>query len=140
MPRPNDVGVGVCVLIENDKGEILLMKRKGAHSAGCWALPGGWIDRTDTRIEEAIGRELGEEVNLTMVGLPTLLEATTEDHEDLNCRTVTLYYQVTNFLGVPKIMEPEKCSEIGWFSHRRLPSPLFPGLRGVLDRTNQISW
>lgn len=128
MSRPTDVGVGLCVLIFNKKGEVLLMKRKGAHRAEHWAGPGGWIDRGDATLTKAASREVGEELNLTLVGKPRFVVATTEDQPELNCRTVTLYYSSNSFLGTPMIMEPEKCSEFGWFPPHKLPSPLFPGL------------
>lgn len=128
MPRPDNVGVGLCVLIFNEKGEVLLLKRQGAHRTGHWAGPGGWIDREDKTLSGAALREVSEELNLTLVGMPRFVVATTEDQPELDCRTVTLYYSSSCFLGTPKIMEPEKCSEIGWFPTNKLPSPLFPGL------------
>lgn len=132
MTRPNDVGIGVCIIVRNTRGEVLLMKRAGAHAAGCWAGPGGWIDRSDKTLADVVRRELQEEVGLTLTKKPTSICATTEDHEDLNCRTVTLYYLVDRWTGEPKILEPNKCSEIGWFSFHHLPQPLFPGLEAVL--------
>jgi len=49
--------VGSNGLCFNDKGELLLEKRKDDHS---WCLPGGWVDATDTPEESCI-RELKEE-------------------------------------------------------------------------------
>lgn len=134
MPRPNDVGVGICVIVRNIRGQVLLMKRAGAHAAGCWAGPGGWVDRSDEDLEDAVRRELQEEVGLELTNEPALFCATTEDQQDLECRTVTLYYLVDWWLGEPRILEPNKCSELGWFSLRELPQPLFPGLEDVLTR------
>jgi ADP-ribose pyrophosphatase YjhB (NUDIX family) len=48
MSRPNNVGVGVAMLVVNTTDEtVLLLKRKGAHAEGTWACPGGWIDFED---------------------------------------------------------------------------------------------
>ena len=129
MPRPNDVGVGVAALILRNK-KVLLLKRKGAHAAGKWAVPGGWIDREDGSVPGVVEREVLEEVDL-LVNTSKLYTVTTEDHKDLDCRTVTIYYR-TWTSGETRIMEPEKCSEVGWFGWDELPDELFPGLYKVL--------
>ena len=50
------------VIIENEKGEILLQKRK---DNGCWAIIGGAMELGET-IEETIRREAKEESNLNL--------------------------------------------------------------------------
>src|SRR5687768_16515681 len=94
MPKPDNVGVGVAIAVINSKGRsILLLKRKGAHAAGTWACPGGWIDDTDESPEFTCVRELLEELNLvTLIGELKLLTAVSAWHEDLGQRTVTIYY------------------------------------------------
>ena len=51
-------------------------------------------------------------------------------------RTVTLYHVAlhSEWRGVPKVMEPEKNAGWKWFSMDNLPSPLFPGLGGAIER------
>ena len=53
---------GCGVIIENDKGEILLQKRK---DNGKWAILGGAMEMGET-YEEAIRREVKEEASLTL--------------------------------------------------------------------------
>ena len=36
--------VGVGVMIQNEKGEVLLGLRQGSHGAGEWSFPGGHLD------------------------------------------------------------------------------------------------
>ncbi len=129
MPRPNDVGVGTAIVILNDQLQILLGKRKGAHQAGVWACPGGWLDRSDKRTEEAVIREALEETGL-IIGDVGGFMWTTEDHPDF--RTVTLYHITDDFQGEPKVMEPEKCEEWRWFDLDQLPDSLFPGMQDVI--------
>lgn len=64
------IGVGCGVLIENDKGQVLLQKRS---DTGEWCVPGGALDVGETYIQAA-KREIKEEVridvdNLRLFGL-----------------------------------------------------------------------
>lgn len=50
------------VIIENNKGEILLVKRKFEPQKGNWDLPGGFI-QPDEDLIHSIKREIKEELN-----------------------------------------------------------------------------
>ena len=134
MPRPNDVGVGTAVLIFDKQRRVLLGKRKGAHRAGYWSAPGGWLDRPDESTVKAVVREAYEETGLVLRSA-IQFDWTTEDHPELECRTVTLYHVAWphHYSGEPRVMEPNKCEEWGWFQLDELPSPLFPGLYDALE-------
>lgn len=56
------LSVGVCAIIENDKGEILLEKR---HDNGMYCLPGGAIELNET-VSDALKREIYEETGITL--------------------------------------------------------------------------
>lgn len=140
MPKPNNVGVGTAILIFNQAGEILLLKRKGSHRAGHWSVPGGWIDLEDAHTGLAVAREAFEETGLKVT---TVLEHghTSELHEEIQVRTITLYFHALEWEGTPTIREPEKCEEMGWFSPDTLPEPLFPGLREKIEEAFDFeSW
>jgi len=51
--------------IRNNQLSVLLIERGGHPFKGCWALPGGFIDTSET-LDEAAARELKEETNLTI--------------------------------------------------------------------------
>ncbi len=57
--------VGCGVLIENEKGEVLLQKRS---DTGEWCVPGGALEPGETYIEAAT-RELSEEVGIKVSDL-----------------------------------------------------------------------
>ncbi len=57
--------VGCGVLIENDKGQVLLQKRS---DTGDWCVPGGALEPGETYIEAAT-RELREEVGIEVSDL-----------------------------------------------------------------------
>lgn len=50
-------------IIENEKGEILLVKRKFPPQKGYWDWPGGFLDAGES-LEESIKREIKEELGV----------------------------------------------------------------------------
>lgn len=50
-------------ILENEKGEILLVKRKLEPKKGYWDSPGGFVDLEES-VEEGMVRELKEELGL----------------------------------------------------------------------------
>ena len=55
--------VGASVIVEDEKGRVLLQKRTDNH---CWGYPGGSTE-LDERVEDAAARELREETGLPVV-------------------------------------------------------------------------
>lgn len=140
MPKPDDVGVGTAMIVLDEDGRVLLGKRQGAHRAGHWCCPGGWLDRPDQATDEAAIRETMEEAGITVHQADPHIW-TTEDHPELGVRTVTLYH-ITRFgewEGEATRMEPEKCLEWRWCSRQDLPRPLFPGVEEALSRLPELN-
>lgn len=67
-PRPA-VTVDIVLFHRSNRGaRVLLIKRKREPFKGCWAFPGGFIDK-DESLEEAAARELHEETGLDGIEL-----------------------------------------------------------------------
>ena len=66
----------------NEKGSILLLKRRKEPYAGFWGLPGGSIEFGE-KLEEAIVREIKEETNIDVefIGLKGLVQETLYEEE-----------------------------------------------------------
>lgn len=58
----------VVAIIENKKGELLLTRRKFDPKKGTLDLPGGFVDLGE-KAEDAVGREVKEELNLEVGGM-----------------------------------------------------------------------
>lgn len=123
------IGVGTAVLLEKD-GKILLLKRKGAHGEGSWCMPGGSIDVGES-FRKAAEREVKEET-----GMDVKYEKIISVSNDImyGAHWITLGAKaIFNKKQQPKLMEPEKCSEIGWFSLNKLPNPMFHATQMVIN-------
>jgi len=113
------IGINVFV-VKND--QLLLGKRKNAHGAGTWGLPGGHLESGEG-MKEAAARELMEE---------TGLQAQSFDFSSLvNDRSGGGHYLQVGFVakdvsGDVTLKEPDRCEAWQWFALDHLPSDLFP--------------
>lgn len=110
------IGVGMGACIFNADNKILLTKRgkKAKNERGKWEIPGGSLEFSET-FDQGLKREIKEELNIE-IEVTELLQLC--DHiipdEKQHWVSPTFICKIKN--GSPKIMEPEKCDEIGWFS------------------------
>jgi 8-oxo-dGTP diphosphatase len=119
------IGVSAGALIINDIGQIFLSKRsnKCQNEKGHWETPGGSVNFGET-LADATKREIFEEYGAEV---ELLEQFPAEDHLIPKEKQ---HWVATTFLAkfkkgqTPKIMEPEKCDGIGWFSLDNLPKPL----------------
>lgn len=108
------IGVGVGAAIFDQKGRLFITKRgkKAKNERGKWEIPGGSVEFGETFIE-AIKREVREELGIDIEVIEFLC---IHDHlipeEKQHWVAPTYICKITK--GNPKILEPEKCAEIGW--------------------------
>lgn len=118
------IGVGVGAIVFNAEGHVLLARRgAGAkNEKGYWEFPGGEVEFGETLID-AIHRELREEYSIEVRVIETLGtfdHILKEDHE--HWVSITYIARLSN--GIAKIIEPAKCTSIGWYPLTALPNPL----------------
>lgn len=119
------IGVSAGAFIVNDKREVLLCKRsmKARNEKGKWEAPGGQVHFGETR-EQAVKREIKEELGVD-IEIVRILHTTDEILEkDKQHWLPTTFLAKIKRGQTPKILEPEKCDQIGWFSINKLPSPI----------------
>ena len=110
-------------------GKLLLGRRGGGHGRGTWSMPGGKIEFGES-FEEAAKREVLEETGI-ILRAARIICVNSDRSETRHSITVGLVAE--EFVGEPKTIAPEEIDEWGWFPLDRLPEPLFPPCRNVLD-------
>jgi len=118
------IGVGVGALIVNPKGRVFLAKRgiKAKNERGLWEFPGGSVEFGET-LSQSLTREMQEEYGIT-IRVIQLLDVVDHILPDEGQHWVSPSFICEIESGEPTILEPEKCSEIGWFDPFDMPSDL----------------
>lgn len=121
------VGVGI-IIIRGDK--VLLGKRIGSHGAETWNFPGGHLEFGES-IADCAGREVLEETGLKVSNF-SYGPYTNDIFEKENKHYITVFVIGKCEKGQPKVMEPNKCEQWGWFKWHELPKPLFLPIQNLL--------
>lgn len=121
MKRPN---VGIGIIIQNKKGEILVGKRKGSHSP-YYSIPGGHLEMGET-FEACIKKEVMEETGMTIFN-PKVLCVTNnlQTYKENGIHHVSVNMFTTEYKGEPQTIEPQKCEGWEWVNPKELPQPHF---------------
>ena len=109
------IGVGVGVVMLNHEGKIFLSKRgkKARNEPGTWEFPGGSIEFGET-MAQALKREIKEEFGVIIKPLKPLLPINHIIPSEKQ-HWIAIPYISKLISGKPRILEPDKCAEMGWF-------------------------
>lgn len=126
--------VGASVIVENERGEVLLQKRADNH---CWGYAGGSVE-LDEVVEEAAKRELLEETGLTALELTLFGVFSGKDTHYIypngdEVSNVDIVYLCTSYTGQLRCQESE-VEELRFFPADDLPENLSPPIRRPLLR------
>lgn len=120
-PGVDFVGVGVGVMVRNQKGEFLLGLRteNSRNEPGKWTFPGGGIEFGERLFDCAV-REAKEEAGLDVEPV-RLVKVIDHIIPNENQHWVNPIVEAKILSGEPKLMEPHKISEWKWFSLENMP-------------------
>lgn len=93
MNSPKDFHIGIKAVIQNN-GKVLILKRLSKDGMETYGFPGGRIDQGEG-IEQALARELKEELDLTDFKIGDLLYISERENYGMENRSLMLvFYQV----------------------------------------------
>ena len=118
------IGVGVGVILVDEKGRLFFARRgpEAKNERGLWEFPGGSVEFGET-LSTALQREMREEYGIE-IEVGELLDVVDHILPEERQHWVSPTYTGKIIAGKPVIREPEKCSEIGWFSPDQAPRNL----------------
>jgi 8-oxo-dGTP diphosphatase len=128
--KPETPKVGVGVVLRNPQDKVLLMLRKGSHGAGQWSLPGGHMELGETFLKTC-KREVLEEVDILIDDI-TPITFTNDIMENEGLHYITLFFEASYKYQLPYNVEPEKCSELKWFTREEISA--LPNLFSPLSK------
>jgi 8-oxo-dGTP diphosphatase len=123
------VVVAAGVLID-EGGRVLIARRHAsAHQGGLWEFPGGKVAPAE-RLEDALARELNEELGIT-VQTSQLLTQIDHDYGDKQVRLVV--FHVTQWSGEPKGCEGQPLAwvdraDLGGYDYPEANQPILATL------------
>jgi len=115
------IGVGTGAIIFNKDGTLFLAKRgkEARNEKHKWEFPGGCVEFGET-LENALVREVREEFGF-VVEVIQLLDVVNHILPKEKQHWVSPTYICRYRSGKPRILEPLKCEEIGWFNLNDIP-------------------
>ncbi len=118
------IGVGVGAVIVDGGGKLFLARRgPGARNErGAWEFPGGAVAYGE-KLKDALKREIREEYGIEIT-VGELLDVVDHLLPEENQHWVSPTYLCRIRSGTPRILEPGKCTRIGWFAPDDLPENL----------------
>jgi len=124
----------VYILLEHDE-KILLGKRKNVFGEGYYSMPAGHVEQGETVIGCA-KRELLEETGIDANEFEFKCVRLIKPYEINGVKAdpyVAFCIMAKNWKGEPKTMEPEKNEGWEWYSVDKLPEPLFPPIKMLVE-------
>ena len=131
MTKPETPPIAVDAIIE-DRGSVVLIKRKNPPFQDCWALPGGFVDIGET-VENSCMREAKEETDLD-VEIRQLVGIYSEPKRDPRGHVVSAAFLCTKKSGILKGKDDAK--EASWYLLDILPPLAFDHEKIINDAKN----
>lgn len=114
-----EVHVAVGVILDKSNRVLISLRHDDAHQGGLWEFPGGKVEAGES-VAQALGRELREELGITVAEISPLLEV----RHDYGDKTVFLdVYTVRDFAGEARGLEGQP---LRWVMASELSEYRFP--------------
>lgn len=119
-------------------GSVLLQLRQGTgYMDGHWATAAAGHVEAGESAQTAALREAQEELGVWIAAedlVPLTAMHRFQPGGTALAQRVDFFFSTEHWSGEPRIMEPDKAAELQWFALDKLPAPLVPHERYVLER------
>lgn len=121
------------MILENEKADILLVKRKFDPGKGLWDLPGGFIDIQETA-EESMIREAKEELGISIKNI-NYINSTADTYTFKGITYYTICFIFTAQTDDIEIKPADDAESFQFFPKDQLPLDkiAFPSLKKALE-------
>ncbi|MEH6590100.1 MAG: 8-oxo-dGTP diphosphatase MutT [Halioglobus sp.] len=113
------VHVAVGVILDDSKRILIARRSVDAHQGGLWEFPGGKVEASET-VEQALARELHEELGIDVVACQPLLEIS---HDYGDKQVLLDVWIVESFTGTAEGREGQP---LQWVAASQLEQFRFP--------------
>lgn len=113
------IHVAAGVILNSERQVLLALRPRAKHQGGLWEFPGGKVEAGES-VQDALARELLEEINLTVLESSPFLVI---DHDYGDKQVKLDVWLVTKHSGVPHGSEGQ---EIAWVGIADLQRYQFP--------------
>lgn len=121
----------IFVAVIKDDQVLLLRRYKTGWIDGSFDLPAGHLEDQE-KLRDGAVRELKEEANLEANPKDLFLIHVYQNHHNPQAPHYGYIFATEKWSGTPKIMEPNKCNEIGFFPLAKLPKETAPYIKEAL--------
>ncbi len=125
------VHVAVAVIINEDGEVCISLRHKDSHQGGLWEFPGGKIEKHET-VEQALAREIREELALEIESSRPLISITHDYHDKKVCLHVN---RVLRYRGRARGVEGQ---QVRWIAVDQLSRYTFPAANLPIIRAVQL--
>jgi len=128
--RFRQIGTAHLFLVKDNK--ILLLRRfNTGYEDGKYSVVAGHIDANETARQTMI-REAKEEAGIG-INIEDLELAHVMHRNETNEERIDFFFTAKRWKGEPKILEPHKCDDLGWFDLDKLPDNTIPYIKQAID-------
>jgi len=113
---------------------LLQLRQNTGYMDGHWAAAAaGHVERGETAYDAA-HREAREEIGVDALVLEFVTSMQRTRHAAPIDERIDFFFTARSWTGEPRIVEPAKAAALEWFPLDRLPDPVVPHERFVLER------
>ena len=122
------------LLLFKDNQVLLLKREHTGYEDGKYGVIAGHIDGGEPA-RQAMCREAREEGGILVE--PDSLTLCHVMHRKATQERVSFFFTTQRWVGEPRNMEPEKCSDLSWFRSDALPPNMVPYVRVAIERVRR---